>query len=195
MKMTNYRLQTEIESLSSDKSQEFFTEYIRSIIQDFSKPYYQRTDYVGLSLQEVKSKIDTLAQDIRELQQLKTRLSDSLDIAKEITANVLLENGIDRMDGNIISSLTLTKESSKTKTTLKVLDTASVMRLGYIKYEPDLDAIEQAMKTQEGLEELDAFVSIASTTETIPSKIKVNTKRIAFNQATELLNLVDAQAA
>ena len=195
MKLVNYQLQTQIERLSPEKPTQFFTEYIRSIIEDTSKPYYQRADYVGLSLNELKEKIDTLSQDIGELQQLKKRLSESLNIAKEITASVLLANGIDRIDGNILSSLTLAKESTKTKTTLSVLDPEAVMRLGYIKYEPDVEAIEQAMTTIEGLKELDGFVSISSTTVTTPAKVKVNTKRSSFNtQADELLSIVEAAA-
>lgn len=196
MKLVNYQLQTQIEGLTADKSTDFFSNYIRSIIEDDSKPYYTRADYVGLSLNELKSKIDFLAQDIRELQQLKKQLSLSLDIAKELTASVFADNGIDRIDGNIISSLTLTKPSTKTKTTVTINDSDAVMRLGYIKFEPDIDSIEKAMTTIEGLTELDKFVSISQTTTTTLAKVKINTKRSSINtQADELLSLVDSQAA
>ena len=195
MKLINYQLQSQIESLSSEKPTEFFAAYIRSIIEDNSKPYHQRADYVGLSLNELKSKIEFLAQDIKELQQFKKQLSVSLDIAKEVTASVFTANGIDRIDGNIISSLTLTKPTTKTKTTVTVTDSDAVMKLGYIKFEPDLDAIEKAMTTISGLNELDKFVSIVSTEVTSSEKVKVNTRRSAINtQADELLNIVEAAA-
>ena len=195
MKLVNYQLQTQIESLSSEKPTEFFADYIRSIIEDTSKPYHQRADYLGLSLNELKSKIEFLAHDIKELQQFKKQLSVSLDIAKEVTASVFTANGVDRIDGNIISSLTLTKPSTKTKTTVTVTDADAVMRLGYLKFEPDLASIEKAMTTIEGLSELDKFVSIISTEITTLAKIKVNTKRSAINtQADELLNIVEAAA-
>lgn len=193
MKLVNYQLQTQIESLSLEKPTEFFADYIRTIIEDNSKPYYQRADYVGLSLNELKSKIDFLAQDIRELQQLKKKLSSALDIAKEITASVFEANGIDRIDGNIVSSLTLTKPSVKTKSSIVVRDAEAVMRLGYIKYEPDIEEITLAMKTEQGFKELDAFVTVSSEDIITPAKIKVNTKRSAINtQADELLNIVEA---
>ena len=197
MKLVNYQLQTQIERLSKDKPTQFFSEYIRSVIEDTNKPYYRRADYVGLSLQELKFKVDTLGEDIRELQQLKKQLSEALEIAKETIASIFIVNGIDRIDGNIISSLTLTEASTKTNTTLEILDPDAVMRLGYIKYEPDMEAIAKAMATMEGLVELDKFVSITATTVTTPSKIKVNTKRTSFNhtQADELLTLVENQEA
>ncbi len=193
MKLLNYQLQTHIESLSGAKSTQFFGDYVRTILQDTTKPYYQRADYVGLSLQEIKAKIDTLSSDIKELQTLKKRLSESLEIAKEIIATVFLENGVDRIDGNIISSLTLSNETSCTQTSFTILDHEAVMRLGYIKYQPDIEAIEQAMMSDEGKEELAQFVKSETNTTTTPAKVKVNAKRIGLNtQAEELLNIVEA---
>ncbi|KIM05733.1 MAG: hypothetical protein KU28_09540 [Sulfurovum sp. PC08-66] len=195
MKLVNYELQTQIEYLSPEKSTRFFTDYIHSVIQDISKPYYQRADYVGLSLQELKSKIDGLSTDIRELQQLKSRLVASLEMAKELAAVVFLENGIDRIDGNIISSLTLTKPSVKTEVEVEILDPDAVMRKGYVRFEPDIEAIKEAMQTDEGKEELGDLVTFKSTTVTVPAKVKVNTKRTSFNsQADELLRIVEAAA-
>ncbi len=193
MKLLNYQLQTHIESLSGAKSTQYFGDYIRTILQDTVKPYYQRADYVGLSIQEIKSKIDTLCCDIKELQNLKKRLSESLEMAKEIIASVFLENGVDRIDGNIISSLTLSNETSSTQTSFTILDTEAVMRLGYIKYQPDMEAIEQAMMSDEGKEELVAFVRSETNTITTPAKVKVNAKRIGLgSEAEELLNIVEA---
>jgi hypothetical protein len=181
MKLVNYQLQTQIEYLSEDKSKQHFKDYIKLILEDTSKPYYQRADYIGLSLNEIKSKIDTLASDISDLQTLKKKLTSSLEIAKELTANVLVENGIDRIDGNIISSLTLTTPTSKTKDEILIKNENAVMSLGYVKFSVDIEAIEKALQTKEGKKELKKFVDIATITVTTPSKIKVNTKRVSAN--------------
>ncbi len=181
MKLINYQLQTQIEYLSEDKSKQHFKDYIKLILEDTSKPYYQRADYIGLSLNEIKSKIDTLASDISDLQTLKKKLTSSLEIAKELTANVLLENGIDRIDGNIISSLTLTTPTSKTKDEILIKNENAVMSLGYVKFSVDIEAIEKALQTKEGKKELKKFVDIATITVSTPSKIKVNTKRVSAN--------------
>jgi hypothetical protein len=181
MKLINYQLQTQIEYLSEDKSKQHFKDYIKLILEDTSKPYYQRADYIGLSLNEIKSKIDTLASDISDLQTLKKKLTSSLEIAKELTAIVLLENGIDRIDGNIISSLTLTNPTSKTKDEILIKNENAVMSLGYVKFSVDIEAIEKALQTKEGKKELKKFVDIATITVSTPSKIKVNTKRVSTN--------------
>ncbi len=107
MKLVNYKLQSHIGYLSENKPTNHFKEYLQAILEDSSKTYFQKCDYVGLSLNEIKSRIESLSKDIKELQEYKRRLSQSLDIAKEITAQIFMDNGIDRVDGNIISSITL----------------------------------------------------------------------------------------
>ncbi len=191
MKLVNYQLQTQIEYLSDDKPNNFFKEYLQSILEDTSKPYYQRADYIGLSLNEIKSKIDTLTSDISDLQALKKRLNSALEIAKELTANIFLENGIDRIDGNIISSLTLTNPTSKTKDEIIIKDENAVINLGYVKFSVDIDAVEKALTTKEGKKELKKFVDVTPITISTPAKIKVNTKRVSSNNTQTEVNETD----
>lgn len=179
MKLINYALQTQIETLSDTKSQEFFKDYIRDILEDSKKPYFQKADYVGLSLNTLKSKIDDISLNIKELQTLKKKLTESLNIAKALTANVLLENGIDRIDGNIISSLTLTKPTTTTKQKITVLKPNEVMGLGYVKFSVDDAALEKAIEDEKALKELSEFITIENIETKNPSKIKINTKKSA----------------
>jgi len=192
MKLVNYQLQNQIEQLSEQKSNSYFKEYLQSVLEDESKPYYQKADYVGLSLNELKNKIDFLSNDIKELQAYKKRLSSALDIAKTLTAEVFIKNGVDRIDGNIISSITLSKPSTKTKDTITIIDENEVMKMGYVKFEPDTEAILKAMATDMGKKELEKFVSITTQTIDTPAKVKINTKRSANNTSIstdELLQL------
>lgn len=181
MKLVNYQLQTQIEYLSENKINSHFKDYLKSVLQDTSKPYYQRADYIGLSLNEIKSKIDTLTCDISELQALKKKLSTALDIAKVQVAEIFLENGIDRMDGNIISSLTLSNPTNKTKDEIIIKNEDTLINLGYVKFSVDLEAVEKALKTKEGKKELKKLVDVIPITVSTPAKIKVNTKRTSAN--------------
>lgn len=191
MKLVNYQLQTQIEYLAEEKSNNFFKEYLQSILEDTSKPYYQRADYIGLSMQEIKSKIDTLTSDISDLQSLKKKLSNALEIAKVQVAEIFLSNGIDRIDGNIISSLTLTNSTSKTKDEIFIKDENAVMGLGYVKFSVDYEAVEKALQTKEGKKELKKFVDVTTLTISNPAKIKVNTKRASANNVQTELNETD----
>ncbi len=190
MKLVNYNLENQIEYLSENKTNKHFKEYLQSILEDTSKPYFQRADYIGLSLNEITSKIDSLTSHIQELQAYKKKLNIALDIAKEVTADIFISNGIDKIDGNIISSLTLSKASTKTKEILSIKDENKVMGLGYVKFSIDEDAIKKALKTKEGKEELKDIVDLKIESIKIPSKIKVNNKRNSSTSNTdEILDL------
>lgn len=192
MKLVNYALQQQIEYLSEEKSKQHFKEYLQSILEDTSTPYFQRCDYVGLSLNELKSKIDTLTKDILELQAYKKKLSSALDIAKELTAEVFINNGIDRIDGNIISSLTLTKPSITTKNKITILKSNELMGLGYVKFSVDDEAIARVVEENtDALKELESYISIEKIETINPVKVKVNTKRAVNNIITtdEILQL------
>jgi hypothetical protein len=191
MKLVNYQLQTQIEYLGENKTNSHFKDYLKSVLEDTSKPYYQRADYIGLSLNEIKSKIDTLTSDISDLQALKKKLNSALEIAKELTANVFLENGIDRIDGNIISSLTLTNPTSKTKDEILIKNENALINLGYVKFSVDLEAVEKALQTKEGKKELKKFVEVTPITISTPAKIKVNTKRPSANNTETETNETD----
>ena len=200
MKLVNYQLQNQIEHLGEDKPNNFFKEYLQSILEDTSKPYYQRADYIGLSLNEIKSKIDTLTSDISDLQALKKKLSNALEIAKIQVADIFLANGIDRIDGNIISSLTLTNPTTKTKDEILIKDEKTLINLGYVKFSVDLEAIEKALQTKEGKKELKKLVEVMPITVTTPAKIKVNTKRTSANnveviEVDEILVIEEQQVA
>ena len=183
MKLVNYQLQTQIEYLSEEKPNNFFKEYLQTILEDTSKPYYQRADYIGLSLSEIKSKIDTLTSDISELQALKKKLSNALEIAKIQVADIFIANGIDRIDGNIISSLTLTNPTTKNKEEIIIKNEDALINLGYVKFSVDLEAVEKALTTKEGKKELKKYVEVMPITVSTPAKIKVNSKRASANNS------------
>jgi hypothetical protein len=200
MKLVNYQLQTQIEYLGENKTNSHFKDYLKSVLEDTSKPYYQRADYIGLSMQEIKSKIDTLTSDISDLQALKKKLNSALEIAKVQVAEIFIGNGIDRIDGNIISSLTLTNPTSKTKDEILIKDEKTLINLGYVKFSVDLEAVEKALQTKEGKKELKKLVDVMPITVTTPAKIKVNTKRTSVNnveaiEVDEILVIEEQQVA
>ena len=181
MKLVNYKLQTQMENLNEDSTNQYFKDYLKSILEDTSTPYFQKADYIGLSLQEIASKIEYIGTDIRELQAYKKKLQTALTLAKELVADVLIQNGVDRVDGNFISSLTLQAESQSTKSDVVVLDENKIMGLGYVKFSPDIEAIKIALQTPKGKKELEGLVSVITEKTTIKPKVKVNSKKAINN--------------
>lgn len=194
MKMTNYRLQTEMENIKLDK-QEWYKDYVRQVLES-NKPYHAKADYIGLSIQEIQNKIDYLTADIQEMSVLKKSLTSAKTLALIATAEVLEEYGVDRLDGTSISSITITPKKTKLTETFEIINAEALIKLGYYKVAIDEQSVKDAMLTVEGMNEVDAFVKVGVTTEETPCRIKVNARRTSQNnQATELLNLVDSQEA
>ncbi|MCT7621924.1 siphovirus Gp157 family protein [Aliarcobacter butzleri] len=181
MKLVNYKLQTQMENLNEDSTNQYFKDYLKSILEDTSTPYFQKADYIGLSLQEIASKIEYIGTDIRELQAYKKKLQTALTLAKELVAEIFIQNGVDRVDGNFISSLTLQAESQSIKSDVVVLDENKVMQLGYVKFSPDIEAIKIALETPKGKKELEGLVSVITEKTTIKPKVKVNSKKAINN--------------
>ena len=180
MKLVNYKLQTQMENLNEDSTNQYFKEYLKSILEA-NTPYFQKADYIGLSLQEIASKIEYIGTDIKELQAYKKKLQTALTLAKELVADVFISNGVDRVDGNLISSLTLQAESTSSKTDLIILDENKIMGLGYVKFTPDVEAIKIALETSKGKKELEGLASVITETTTIKPKVKVNSKKAINN--------------
>ena len=194
MKMTNYRLQTEMENIKPDK-QEWFKDYVRQVLES-NKPYHAKADYLGLSIQEIQNKIDYLTADIHEMSVLKKSLTSAKTLALIATAEVLEEYGVDRLDGTSISSITITPKKTKLTETFEIINAEALIKLGYFSVVVDEQSVKDAMLTVEGMDEIDTFVKVGITTEETPARIKVNARRSSTNnQATELLTLVDSQVA
>jgi len=195
MKTTNYRLQTEIENLTPLSQKEWFKNYVIEVLES-DKPYHVKTDYIGLSFQELQNKIDYLSSDIKELQALKKSLSQSKLLAQEVSASILSSYGIDRLDGTSISSITITPQKTKLKETFKITNPEALIKLGFYDVVVSEEAVKAEMLTLEGMNIVGDYIEVGIITEEVPAKIKVNARRSSqTNQATELLSLVEQQAA
>lgn len=194
MKTQSYRLVKEMEHISPTNL-DWFKHHIRGILES-EKPFHVKADYIGLSLQEIDEKIDYLTSEIKEIQSMKKSLESAKSTAQETIASVLEEYGVNRLEGTMVSSITITPAKTKIKNTLAILDSNALIALGYVNVTIDEKSIMEAMCTIEGMEEVDKFVEITTTEEHIPSRIKVNNKRTIANnnQATELLKYTEDAA-
>ena len=185
-----YRLQTEMENLKIGNV-EWFKSYVRDVLES-DKPYYEKADYIAYSINQVQNKIDYVSNEIKELQDLKKSLATSKELAMEITASVLAEYGIDKLEGASISSITITPEKVKTENVIFIKDEKAVIQLGFVSFIPDYEAIEKTLTTNEGYvyEELAQYVEVSKISTTTQSKIKINNKRNSstnINQVDEIL--------
>ena len=183
MQIKKYMLQTQMESLKEGNTQ-WFKDYLKQVLES-DKSYFEKTDYIAYSINEVQHKIDYIADEIKELQALKKSLESSKEIALQTTATVLSEYGIDKIEGTVVSSITITLEQTKSKEELVIKDENAVMHLGFVKFSVDEDAIKKAFTNNHANEisELKEYVEIVPTITTTPAKIKINNRRSSKNSS------------
>ena len=192
MKTINYRLQTEIEHLTPLKQTEWFKHYLTQVLES-DKPYYVKADYVALSFIELDHKLEYLANEIKALTALKKKLSEAKTLGLEITAEMLTQYGIDKMEGTAISSLTITPSKTRFKENIRIKDPEKVMSLGYVSYTVDTKAVQEAVRDMKLLEELDPYLELDIVEETTPPRLKINKKR-ATTTTTDTAELLEEAA-
>ena len=181
-----YRLQTEMEKLKIGNV-EWFKSYVRDVLES-DKQYFEKADYIAYSINQLQNKIDYVSNEIKELQDLKKSLATSKELAMELTASVLAEYGIDKLEGASISSITIVPEKSKTENVIFIKDEKAVIQLGFVSFIPDYEAIEKTLTTNNGYvcDELKQYVEVNKITTTTQSKIKINNKRNSSTNITQI---------
>ena len=192
MKTTNYRLQTEIEHLSPTSQKEWFKNYLKEVLES-DKAYYQKSDYIALSFMELDNKLLYLSNEIKALGELKKKLTQAKTLGLEIAAQTLGEYGIEKMEGVAVSSLTLVPQKQKSKDTIRIKNPNKVMELGYVEFSVDMKSIEKALKHPDSFDELDQYIEVESTEETVPARLKINKRRSASNITTDAVEILDNQ--
>ena len=187
MEIKKYRLQTEMENLK-EGNEEWFKDYVRGVLEP-NKPYFEKADYIAYSINQISNKLDYISNEIKELQELKKFLSNSKELAMQITASILTnEYGISKLESGVaISSITITPEKSKTSQVITIKNEQAVLGLGYVSFIPDYSAIEVdlANKSKAELKDLMQFIEVNTITEITPQKIKINNKKAVNPQKSD----------
>jgi len=100
-------------------------------------------DYVNRAISNIDSGINRIKEAISELQAIKKDMEAQQDTIKNGTAKWLTSNGIDKLQGDEISSLTVFEKSSDCE--LVITDEESLINAGYFKISIDKTAVKNAL--------------------------------------------------
>ena len=146
MKTARYRLEREMERVAeAAEARQWLAGEIRAVLEDESRDFTRKADYIGLSIASIDDKIKGIDEEIKELQALKAQMKEAKRIAQEVAAEVLGSYGISKIEGAAISSLTITPEKEQTKTKLIINDEEALIAAGYAKTVVDTEAVKEAM--------------------------------------------------
>jgi len=181
MKTTRYRFEQAVAEVKEDTT-EWLRDELRSVLES-DKDFTRKCDYIGFSIAHLDAEVASIDEEIKELQALKKQLKQAKDIALKVGAEVFDEYGVDRLEGVGISSITCSKPSTKTKTSISVLNEESLIKLGYYTIQVDTKAVEEAYADEITKAEVAPYISVVTEEVTTPAKLKINKRRGSSNSA------------
>lgn len=129
----------------------------------------QTADYIGFAVENIESSISRIDQAIKELNEIKKEAKAQLELIKVGVSEWLTDNGIDKLQGDRISSISV---FDKKETQEIIIDNEeAVINAGYFKMTVDKTAAKQAL--QDGAQFEGAHIEITHN----EPLIKVNKKR------------------
>lgn len=108
---------------------------------------YQVVDYVSLAADNIEDAIKRIDEGIKELKAIKDAAKAQLEIIKEGTAEWLEEAGVDKLNGDIVSSISVSER--KPKEEVVVTDEEAAINAGYFKTVVDKTSVKKALLDDE----------------------------------------------
>ena len=191
MKTTQYKFEKHLEATSESTNLDWLRNEFKAILES-EKHFTSKADYIGYSFIGLDEKIDAIELRINELKELKTTLKNSYNKALEIGAEVLSGYNVDRLEGGGISSITITPQSTKSKTEITIYEPDKLIYLGYYKTVIDEDKIRLAMSSSDEREKLLKYCDMKIITTQTPSRLRINKRR--NNGFKEANNAIDSKS-
>ena len=179
MKTTRFKFEQTVQS-ANDKSREWLKDEFRAILES-DRDYTRKCDYIGFSVLSIDTRIQSLDEEIKELQGLKKTLKSAKEIVLETGAEIFREYGIDKLDGAGISSITYTGASTADKTKLVIDNADALIEAGFFKKVVDEEMVSQYYTSEKygHIIQEHAHIEVVSTPK--PAKIKINKRRASAN--------------
>ncbi len=179
MKTTRYKFEQTVQSATA-KSIEWLKEEFRAILEA-DKDYTRKADYIGFSALSIDTRIQSLDEEIKELQQLKKSLKTAKEIVLTTGAEIFTEYGIEKLDGAGISSITLSKATTTDKTKLVIENPEALIEAGFFKKVVDEERVAQCYSDAQYSNIIKAYTYLDVTSTPKPAKLKINKRRAVAN--------------
>lgn len=127
-------------------------------------------DYISLSVSNLEDAKSRLAELEKEIKQRKSDIDSQIEIIKIGSAAWLEDAGVDKLSGDIVSSITVSKRKDSIE--LVVTDEESLINAGYFKMSLDKTAVKNAIL--EGVELEGAHIETTIMQDTLRINRKKN---------------------
>ena len=184
MKTTRYKFEQAVQEVTENTATWLLDEY--KAILESDKDFTRKADYIGLSILSLDTKVSVIDEEIKELQLLKQQLKRAKDIAQSIGAKVFTDNGITKLEGAAISSITVTPSKIKETKTLEILNQDAVLQKGYAYLVIDENSLKADLETTKGRFYLAGCARFNIEETTSEPKLRVNKRKSKTNEVDKL---------
>jgi len=181
MKTTRYKFEQTVQSATT-KTIDWLKDEFRAILES-DKDYTRKADYIGFSVLFIDTRIQSLDEEIKELQGLKKQLKTAKEIVLEAGAEIFLEYGIDKIDGAGISSITFTSAVTADNTKLVIHDKEALIEAGFYKKVIDEAKILHYYSSDKYANIIQEHSTLEVISNPRSAKIKINKRRGSSNNA------------
>ena len=128
-------------------------------------------------------------EELKHLKEYKSKLKSAKELAVTIGADVFNQYDITKIEGNGISSITVSSSTSSSKLAVTIIDEDTLIEQGYYKKVLDEKKITEHYNNGEYKEFLESCCTFKLTEQTTPAKLKVNKRRSVNNTDIDLLQV------
>ncbi len=185
MKTTRFKFETVVQS-ATEKTISWLKDEFRAILES-DKDYTRKADYIGFSVISIDNSIQSLDEEIKELQGLKKQLKMAKEIVLETGAEIFTEYGIDKLDGAGISSITFTGATTADKSKLVIDNPDALIEAGFYRKVVDEEMVAQFYTSDKYGNIIQEHAHIDVISNPKPAKIKINKRRSSINNPTHTL--------
>ena len=184
MKTTRYKFEQVVQEVSQENIQ-FLEDEFKAILES-DKDFTRKADYIGLSIGSIDKKIASLDEELQELQLYKKRLKSAKELVLRAGAEIFIGYGIEKLEGASISSITLTKPKTTSKTELAVINEKKLIDNGFYKLVLDEEAVIEAFSSDDKGAVVSKYSYLRVNQTQTPARLKIN-KRRSGSKAQELV--------
>lgn len=149
---------------------------INYVLEREDKSEEQKTDYIAFTDMQLDKQISEIDEQVEYLKGIKEKLKGSKSDLRAVTAQALLNNGIDRLNGFHVSSITLQAASDTKKQRVVIDDEEACINAGYIVSKIDTTRLKKELSSGDLLE-VEGLAHLEEYYEEKPESIKINKKR------------------
>ncbi|CAA6807914.1 MAG: Unknown protein [uncultured Campylobacterales bacterium] len=157
-------------------STDYLKQEFKSILES-DKPYQVKCDYIGYSIASIDDKITSIGEQIKELQEYKSKLKLAKGTVAVIGAEIFNQFGIDKIEGNGISSITTTKKSMTNKRKFIIDNPEVFIKAGFYKKVLDTNMVEELYDGCQYIDFIETNATIQNETIIKEAKLKINKRR------------------